>query len=113
MRISFADSKLEKICSDTASMRKRFGTEQSKKLQLRLAVLLAADSLQVFAPPYRKPERCHELLGGRSGQLSMDLAQPYRLIFIPDHDTIFRTTDGGLDWRQIRAIKLIEIVDTH
>lgn len=113
MRIGFKSSKLEKICSDLAEMRKQLGPDQAKKLQMRMAVLLAADSLYVFAPPYRKPERCHELAGDRAGQLSMDLAQPYRLIFIPDHDPILKTDDGGLDWRQITAIKLIEIVDTH
>ena len=54
------------------------------------------------------PERCHELTEGkRIGELSVDLDHPYHLIFIPDHDPVPRRDDGGLNWSQVTAIKII------
>ena len=44
---------------------------------------------------------------------SMDLDQPYRLIFIPDHDPVPTLRDGGLDWSQVTAIKILGVEDTH
>lgn len=51
--------------------------------------------------------------GKRSGQLSVDLDHPYRLIFIPDHDPAPRREDGGLEWSQVTAIKILGVEDTH
>ena len=60
--------------------------------------------------------RCHELTEGRRrGQfhLSVDLDHPYRLIFVPDHDPIPKREDGGLEWSQVTAIKILGVEDTH
>ena len=59
------------------------------------------------------PARCHALTGNRSGQLSVDLEHPYRLLFIPAHDPVPTRADGGLDWRLVTEIEILEIVDTH
>ncbi len=56
--------------------------------------------------------RCHEPVGDRSGQLSVDLDHPYRLIFEPT-EPIPRKTDGGLDWEKINSIMILGIEDTH
>ena len=69
--------------------------------------------MTVIRPPNRGPERCHELTGGRKGQLSVDLEHPYRLIFIPNHEPIPRKPDGGLDWKLVTSIMIIGIEDTH
>jgi proteic killer suppression protein len=55
----------------------------------------------------------HELKGNRKGQLSLDLDHPYRLIFIPDHDPVPSTEDGGMDWGRVTAVKILGIEDTH
>jgi proteic killer suppression protein len=57
--------------------------------------------------------RCHELKGERAGQLSADLDGPYRLIFKPAYNPAPQKADGGLDWEQVTAIVLVEVVDTH
>jgi proteic killer suppression protein len=58
--------------------------------------------------------RCHELVGDRAGQLSLDLVHPQRLIFVSEGEPIPRKPDGGLDclW-QIRSVKILGIEDTH
>lgn len=74
----------------------------------------AALSLKGFWPPKSPPGRCHELTEGqRSGQLSVDLDHPYRLIFVPNHDPVPKQPDGGLDWSQVTAIKILGVEDTH
>jgi len=57
--------------------------------------------------------RCHELKGDRTGQLSLDLDHPYRLIIEPAHDPIPRKPDGGLDWNKVTAVMIVGVEDTH
>jgi len=59
------------------------------------------------------PGRCHELKGDRAGQLAVSLNEPYRLIFEPEHDPLPRTTNGGLDWQAVTAIRILDILDYH
>jgi proteic killer suppression protein len=59
------------------------------------------------------PGRCHEVVGNRAGQLSLDLDHPYRLIFEPANDPIPRKDDGGLDWTKVTAVIIIGVEDTH
>ena len=59
------------------------------------------------------PGRCHELAGDRSGQLSLDLDHPYRLIFKPATEPIPLKPDGGLDWTRVDAVLILGVEDTH
>jgi plasmid maintenance system killer protein len=113
MKIQFADKKLEKECNEERLLQRRHGANRANLLKRRLAVLDAAATLSELGPPYRGPMRCHELTTNRAGQLSIDLDHPYRLIFIPDHEPRPMRPQGGLDWNQVTAIRIIEIVDTH
>jgi proteic killer suppression protein len=92
----------------------------ARKLRLRLDALEAAESLADFWPPYSGPERCHELEGNRVGVYSMDVRQPYRLLFratdesgYPPDPTSKDKADGKQLWLAIRAITLISVEDTH
>ncbi len=51
--------------------------------------------------------------GNRKGQLSLDLKHPYRLLFEPAVDPVPLKPDGGLDWGQVTAVRIVEIKDTH
>ena len=114
MDISFKNKRLEKSFNEGPQLVKIHGKLRAKKIRIRLTELRAAQSLMDFWPPKSPPSRCHELTEGkRSGQLSVDLNHPYRLIFIPDHDLIPRHDDGGLDWSQVTAIKILGVEDTH
>lgn len=113
MDIRFADRKLEKQCNDARVLLRKHGERRGKLLKNRLAVLAAALSLADIGLPYRGPMRCHELIGDRAGQLSIDLDHPCRLIIRPDHDPPPERAEGGLDWKRITAIVILEIADTH
>lgn len=109
MEILFKNRKLQKECN-TASIA-TYGKQRAKKLRQRLDELRAAETLADLR--YLPAARCHELIGNRAGQLSVDLDHPYRLIFVPANDPIPRKIDGGLDWLQITTISIVGIEDTH
>ncbi len=114
MDIYFNNKKTGKEFNESAQLERTHGTVRAKKIRLRMTALRAAESLHDFWPPMSGPQRCHELTEGkRSGQLSVDLDHPYRLIFVPAHDPPPRREDGGLDWKRVTAITIIEIADTH
>ena len=89
------------------------GPLRAKKLRIALARLNAAPTLASLAPPMSGPMRCHELTGDRKGQLTVDLDQPFRLVFRPNHSPLPLRDDGGLDWKGVTAIEIISIEDTH
>lgn len=113
MEITFANKKLMKQMNDGREMVKVHGSKRTKKLQIVLTQLHAAPNLGAFAPPYSSPHRCHELIGNRKGQLSVDLDHPYRLILKPNHDPVPERSEGGLNWQAVTEIKIIGVVDTH
>ena len=59
------------------------------------------------------PARCHELKQDRKGQLAVDLVHPKRLIFEPDHDPVPKKKDGGVDWKGVTRVLVIEVTDYH
>ena len=83
----------------------------ARKLQQRMMELSAApclDDISKLPPP-----RCHPLKGKRTGQFSVDLVHPYRLLFISANNPEPKTKDGGLDLAKIDSIEIVDIVDTH
>ena len=114
MNISFKNKKLAKYFNERAQLEKIHGTKRARKIRIRLTELRAAESLMDFWPPKSGPSRCHELTQGqRKGRLSVDLDHPYRLIFVPDHNPVPKREDGGLDWSQVTAVKILGVEDTH
>jgi len=103
--------KMGKICSNETAMQSELGAQRAKKLKQRLMELMAADSLADIS--HLPPSRLHELKGNRAGQFSVDLEQPYRLVFIPAHDPIPRNDDGGVDLDKIVEIEVLGIFDAH
>ena len=114
MEIFAKDNKLRAVLEDEAVCQRRFGVAMSRKLTVRLAALRAAESLAAFWPPNSGPERCHELKGNLAGTFSIDLKQPYRLLFEPieDHPAHDRSNEQDR-WGSITAVKVTGIEDTH
>jgi plasmid maintenance system killer protein len=110
MDIIFRTSKLEKECNDRNLLQKRQGQIRAKLIQRRLDDLRAAEVLEDMR---NIPGRCHELRGNRAEQLSLDLDGPYRLIFEPANDPVPKKADGGLNWNQVTAVRIIDVEDTH
>ncbi len=81
MVISFRTRKLQKICSEQRAGVKELGPKGGRRLMQRMVELNAAIALSDIS--YLPPPRLHELSGNRKGHFSVDLAHPYRLLFIP------------------------------
>ena len=111
MDIFISDKRLRKVIDDDAAGRRQHGADMTKKLALRLAALRAADSLADFWPPKSGPERCHELKGDRKGAFSVDLNQPYRLVFRATKEP--NVADEQERWRSITSIDITAIENTH
>lgn len=108
------DKDLRKALEDETTCGRRYSIEMCKKLRLRLAALRAAESLADFWPPNSGPERCHELKGRQAGTFSIDLKQPYRLLFKPvEAQKPLNRSSEQKHWKAITAIELLAIKDTH
>ena len=90
----------------------KYGKDQGEKLALRLQQIKAAETLEIFQKSV-PAARCHELTGERDGQLAIHLVHPFRLVFRPNHETVPKKEDGGLDWSKVTKIVIEEIVDYH
>lgn len=82
----------------------------SKKLQQRLMELHAAEVLSDIS--HLPPARCHELVN-KKGLFSVDLVNPYRLVFRPADEPIPYKDDSGIDLDCVKAVLIIAIEDTH
>lgn len=109
--IAFKTPKLAKVCNAERTLKARYGDPMAKTIMRRLAVLKSAQTLSRV--PKSNPERRRQLIGNRSGQYAVDLVQPYRLIFVPDHNPLPRLDDGGIDTDRVTAITIVEITDYH
>jgi plasmid maintenance system killer protein len=108
MNIMFRTAQLRKAMNDSRELKRRYGS-RAAKIRQRLDELAAASTLEEMR---RLPAaRCHELKGDRAGSLAVDLGHPFRLVFRPAHPAF--TAEGGLDWRQITAIVVEDVVDYH
>ncbi|GAB1543478.1 hypothetical protein NUACC21_61530 [Scytonema sp. NUACC21] len=110
MDIVFKNKKLEKDCNDQRLLEKKYGTDRAKRIRRRLDDLYDANVLEDMR---NLPGRCHELLYDRAGQFSLDLDHPYRLIFEPANEPIPTKPDGGIDWTEVTAVRILGVEDTH
>lgn len=114
MEIFIGDAKFRSAVDDDDVCRRRFGADMAKKIKLRIAALLAAESLADFWPPKSGPERCHELIGDRAGTFSIDVKQPYRLLFKPAEEPLESDPpDEQQRWKSVTGVEVLGIEDTH
>ena len=109
-----AKGKLRAALESEVGCRKQYGRDMTRKIMLRLSELRAAASLMDFWPPMSGPERCHELKGELTGTFSIDLKQPYRLLFVPLEENAPKDrSDEQGRWASITKIEIVAIEDTH
>jgi proteic killer suppression protein len=108
--IVFSTDKLEKLCNDGRLAQRKWGKAQAEVLGRRLDDLRAARTLEVLR---NGPGGLHELKGDRAGRLAMNLRGGDRLVIEPAHDPPPTKSDGGLDWTQVTAVRVVEVVDYH
>ena len=110
MEVLFSTRRLQRQLTEQSRLLQAYGKNGAKRINLRLQQLRAAPTLENMR---NLPGRCHELSGGRSGRLAVDVEQPYRMIFRPTDDPPPSKEDGGLDWAKVKSITVLEIVDYH
>jgi plasmid maintenance system killer protein len=107
----FKDKKLEKICNKHHVAVKAWGNEHAGLLRKRLDEMRDAENLAVLM---KIPQaRCHQLKGDLKGTFSVDLRNPYRLIFEPANDPLPGLPNGGIDYMRITIIRILGKEDTH
>jgi plasmid maintenance system killer protein len=113
MVVFISDKKLCRAIEED-SLNGRYGAVMAKKILLRLDALRAANSLADFWPPKSGPERCHELIGELPGTFSVDVKQPYRLLFKPiEEEPAKDRSDEKTRWESITSIEIYAIENTH
>jgi len=110
MDISYANSRIRKLCTDAKEARKKYGKDGADVLEERLKQMRAAQCLEDLR---LLPGGWHELTQNRKGQLACSLLGMNRLVFQPANDPRPVKSDGGLDWTQVTALINLEIVDYH
>jgi proteic killer suppression protein len=110
MEITYANSRIQKICTNNKVAQKVLGKENTRILKQRLKQMKGAQNLEELR---FLPGTWHELAGDRKGQLACSLSGLTRLIFMPDNIPRPIKSDGGLDWSKVTAVKNLEIVDYH
>ena len=114
MEISTQDRNLRKAIENEGFAKRRYGEAMAGKLRLRIAAMRAAETLADFWPPNSGSERCHELKGDLKGLFSINLNQPFRLIFAPvEVNPPKDRLDEQERWKNIVEVELKEISNTH
>jgi proteic killer suppression protein len=114
MMVEFSNRKLKRCIENDSERRKHFGLEMAKKIKLRMDTLAAAKTLADFYPPNSGPERCHELKGNLIGIFSIDVKQPYRLLFkTVENKQQSESQDTFQLWSGIDKVIIVGIEDTH
>jgi plasmid maintenance system killer protein len=109
-----AKGKLKAALENEALCQQQYGRDMTKKIMMRSGALRAAKSLADFWPPMSGPERCHELKGELAGMFSVNLKQPYRLLFVPiEENARSDCSDKQKRWASITRIEIVGIEDTH
>jgi plasmid maintenance system killer protein len=111
MDVTFRTAKLKKECEVHRNAVRKHGQRMADLIRRRLGELKGAEALEAMRNI--TGARCHELRANRSGQLSVDLEHPYRLIVEPAEPELSRKDDGGLDWEKVTGVIIVGIEDTH
>lgn len=110
MEVHFATKKLADALSQDRCRVRTYGTAVAKRIQVRLSQLASASDLETMRT---LPGRCHELRQDRRGQLAIDVSDHLRLILTPTIDPPPTRDDGGLDWRAVTEVTILEVTDYH
>ena len=110
MEISYANSRIQKICTIDKIAQKMLGKKCADILGERLQQMMDAPNLGELR---FVPGAWHELVGDRKGQLACSLQGRVRLVFTPANVPRPTKPDGGLDWSKVTAVMNLEIVDYH
>lgn len=110
MQVEFLDARLKKLCEDKSARQRQWQKAAADKLASRLDDLAAAAHLELLR---HLPGRWEELTGDRRGQFSCRLDKKLRLVIRPTRQPPPTKPDGGLDWRAVDAVTILEVENYH
>jgi proteic killer suppression protein len=113
MDILFTKRNEQEIANTDAKLKKAFrgNPRRARLIRARLDELADADTLAVMRS---LPQAyCHELTADRKGQLAVKLDKGYRLVFEVANDPLPLKTDGGLDWNQVTAVRVLKLAENY
>lgn len=114
MEILYASGNLQKELETEKKLLRRHGPKRAKLIQQRLFELRAALCLEDLR--YLPGPRLHQLVrkpGQPKAVFSVDLDHPMRLLFEAAEEPEPALPGGGVDWRRVVAIRILEVSDTH
>jgi toxin HigB-1 len=109
MDILFKNEQLRKLCNEGREAPRKLN-ENATRLRRRLDDMAAASCLEDMR---NLPGQIEELKADRHGQLSLRISGGLRLVFRPAHGPCPAKPDGGLDWKAVTAVLILEVVDYH
>lgn len=110
MEIVFKTIRLCRDCTVARWMQRAWGSRRSHEIRRRLDQLHAVENLEQMRAVH---PRIHELRGDRANLISLDLDGSWRLLIEPADNPSPRNDDGGLEWSQITAVRVMAVEDTH
>lgn len=110
MRVLFDNGRLKAELESDRMVQRRWGEATRRQLRNRLDDLAAADCLETMRT---LPGQVETLTGDLAGQLSLRLPNGLRLLFEVADDPIPRKSDGGLDWRLVRSVRVMGVENYH
>jgi len=113
MDILFKRQKDRVISNDESKLKQKYkgNPRRSKLIRARLDELADAGNLATMG--FLPQAYCHELKGKRAGQLAVKLDQGYRMVFEPANNPVPKKKDGGLDWNQVTAVRILELSEDY
>jgi toxin HigB-1 len=111
MDVCYSTRKVEKVFNSRSELRRKYGSRMAREIEDKITFLEAAPNL--WAVPATPPYRRHALDADMKGKFAVDLIQPFRLIFKPNHNPLPRGVDGALDLRRVTAITILDAKDYH
>ena len=112
MKVSYKNSKMEKIASDEKLLKREYG-QSARWIAKCLTILNAAPNLAELFKPFFRPYRCHLLRNDKKGKYSLDERDPYRVLFVPTAP-VPKKEDGGDDTEKIVSVVVTDLhVNTH
>ena len=104
---------MAKVAKDLRKLTRHFG-ENGKWIAMCLQEIKAVPNLRelIVAPFYRR-YRCHMLHNDKTGIYSMDIRDPYRVLFAP-LPPVPKTDNGGIDEEKVDSVVVLDLhCDTH
>ncbi len=109
MEIEFSDVKTAELFNTEKKLRGRYGAESAKAIIKRLSDIEAAASLEDLR---NLPGKWHELTGDYRGCIACRLSGNQRLIVKPADPAPLKS-DGGLNWKEVVTVCLVNVEDYH